>query len=239
MLRKVVVEDYAALSNLAAGIVAGMIWSKPDLVLGLPTGGTPVGMYRALVNSGISMARVRTFNLDEYVGLPREHPESYYSFMKRNLYDHVDLDPANAHLPNGNAPDPEEECRRYEEAIREAGGIDLMILGIGHNGHIGFNEPETPWDSRTRRVSLTETTRRANARFFSSLDEVPREALTMGIGTIMESRRIILLASGKDKASIVDRALNGEPSILVPATVLQQHPDVMVIIDRAAAGLDR
>lgn len=238
MIRKVVVEDYAALSNLAAGIAAGMIWSKPELVLGLPTGGTPVGFYKALVNMGISLAKVRTFNLDEYVGLPREHPESYYSFMKRNLYDYVDLDPANAHLPNGNAPDPEEECRRYEEAIRAAGGIDLMILGIGHNGHIGFNEPGTPWDSRTRRVSLTETTRKANARFFSSLDEVPREALTMGIGTIMESRRIMLLASGKDKAAIIDRALNGDPTTLVPATVLQQHPDVIVIVDRAAAGLD-
>lgn len=238
MLRKVVVEDYAALSNLAAGIAAGMIWSNPEIVLGLPTGGTPVGFYKALVGTGISMARVRTFNLDEYVGLPREHPESYYSFMKRNLYDHVDLDPANAHLPNGNAPDPDEECRRYEATIRAAGGIDLMILGIGHNGHVGFNEPETPWESRTRRVSLTETTRKANARFFNSLDEVPREALTMGIGTIMESRRILLLASGKDKAAIVERAIHGEPSISVPATVLQKHPDVMVIVDRAAAGLD-
>lgn len=237
-MRTVVVADYAALSNLAAGLAAGFIWANPHAVLGLPTGGTPEGFYRALVKTGISLAQVRTFNLDEYVGLSREHPESYFRFMKERLYDHTDLNPANAHVPHGTAPDLEAECRRYEAAIHAAGGIDLMILGLGHNGHIGFNEPGTPWDSRTRRVRLTEETRKANARFFGSVEAVPREALTMGIGTILEARRILLLASGADKAEIVNRFLHGEPSVSVPATALQQHPDVTVILDQAAAGAD-
>ncbi|HEY8346472.1 MAG TPA: glucosamine-6-phosphate deaminase [Symbiobacteriaceae bacterium] len=235
-MRTVVVADYAALSHLAAGIVAGFIWAHPRAVLGLPTGSTPEGFYRALVATGVSFREVRTFNLDEYVGLPRECPQSYYMYMKTRLYDHVDLRPENAHIPDGLASDPEEECRRYEAAIRRAGGLDLVVLGLGHNGHIGFNEPGTPWDIRTHRVTLAESTRRANARFFGSVEAVPREAITMGIGTILEARRILVLVSGEDKAEIVKRFLEGSPSVSVPATALRQHPDVTVIVDRAAAS---
>jgi glucosamine-6-phosphate deaminase len=204
-------------------------------VLGLPTGSTPEGFYAALAQSGADFRAVQTFNLDEYLGLPREHDQSYYTFMKRHIYDRVNLDPAHTHVPFGMAADPEAECRSYEAAIREASGIDVMLLGIGHNGHIGFNEPGTPWTSRTRRVELAAKTRQANARFFGSIDGVPREALTMGIGTILESRQIILLASGEGKAEIIRRTLEGEAGVDVPATALQGHPNVTVLLDRAAA----
>ncbi len=232
-----VLPDYAALSERAAAIVIELLEEKPDAVLGLPTGGTPVGFYDALVASGVSLARARTFNLDEYLGLPRTHPESYYSFMKRMLYDRTDLRPENCHIPDGNAPDPEAECRRYEEAIRAAGGLDIVLLGVGHNGHIGFNEPGSPWDGRTRVVELAERTREANARFFSSIDEVPRRAITMGIGTILEARRLLLLASGSGKALIVQRLVEGEPTEEVPATALHFHPDATVLLDTEAASL--
>jgi len=236
-LKVEVYEDYEGLSRRAAEIVIELLREKPDAVLGLPTGGTPVGFYNALVSSGVSLARARTFNLDEYIGLPRTHPESYYSFMKRMLYDRTDLRPQNCHIPDGNAPDPEAECRRYEEAIRAAGGLDILVLGIGHNGHIGFNEPGSPWDGRTRVVDLEERTREANARFFSSIDEVPRQAITMGIGTILEARRLLLLASGSGKAPIIQRLVEGEPSPEVPASALHFHPDATVLLDAEAAAL--
>lgn len=232
-------ESYDALSHRAARIVIDLLREKPDAVLGLPTGGTPVGFYDALVESGVSLARARTFNLDEYMGLPRTHPESYYAFMKRMLYDRTDLRPENCHIPDGNAPDPEAECRRYEEAIRAAGGIDILLLGVGHNGHIGFNEPGSPWDGRTRVVELAERTREANARFFSSIDEVPRRAITMGIGTILEARRILLLASGTGKAPIVKRLVEDEPTPEVPASALHFHPDATVLLDGEAASMLR
>jgi glucosamine-6-phosphate deaminase len=232
-----VFDTYAALSQRAADLTAGLIRRRPSAVLGLPTGSTPEGFYRALVAKGVSFRQVRTFNLDEYVGLPREHPESYYRFMAEHLYRHVDLDPANIHIPDGMAPDPEAECRRYEEALRQAGHLDLVLLGLGLNGHIGFNEPGTPWDVRTRRVQLAESTRQANARFFDSPDQVPREALTMGIGTMLEARQILLLASGPAKASIVRDVVRGEPSVMVPATALRGHPNVTVLLDREAASL--
>ena len=232
-----VFPDYAGMSQRAADIVVELLREKPDAVLGLPTGSTPLGFYDALVASGVSLAKARTFNLDEYLGLPRTHPQSYYSFMKRNLYDHVDLDPANAHLPNGNAPDPEEECRRYEEAIRAAGGIDLMILGIGHNGHIGFNEPGSSADSRTRLITLDTITRLDAAADFFGEQYVPRRAITMGVGTILEARRILLLASGRDKAPAVRDMVEGTPTPDVPASVLQLHPNATVLLDRDAASL--
>ncbi|MBP2017548.1 glucosamine-6-phosphate deaminase [Symbiobacterium terraclitae] len=232
-----VFPDYAAMSGRAAEIVVELLQEKPDAVLGLPTGSTPLGFYDALVASGVSLAQARTFNLDEYLGLPRTHPESYYSFMKRALYDRSDLRPENCHIPDGNAPDPHEECRRYEEAIRAAGGLDILVLGVGHNGHIGFNEPGSQWDARTRVVNLAESTRRANARFFNSLDEVPRQAITMGIGTILEARRILLLASGQEKAPAVRDMVESAPTPDVPATALQLHPNVTVLLDREAAAL--
>lgn len=234
-LRVEVHENYARLSQLAAAIVARMIRQTPDAVLGLPTGSTPEGLYVELARRPVSLARVRTFNLDEYLGLPRSHPQSYHYFMKSRLFDHMDLRPEFTHIPDGTATDPEAECRRYEEAIRKVGGLDVVILGLGHNGHIGFNEPGTPWDSRTRPVELTQTTREANARFFGSLEAVARWALTMGIGTLLEARKILLLAYGPDKAAIVQRVLEEEPSQEVPATALQFHPDVTVLLDRTAA----
>lgn len=237
-MRVMVVDDYAAVSSTAAGLVAGLIWARPEAVLGLPTGETAEGFYRVLTALNASFAAVRTFNLDEYLGLPREHPQSYYQFMKSHLYRRVNIRSENACIPDGMAPDPEAECRRYEEAIRQAGGIDLIVLGLGTNGHIGFNEPGTPWDSRTRRVVLAEATHKANARFFGTTDAVPREALTMGISTILNARRILLLVSGAGKADIVRRLLEGPLTTEVPATALRTHPNVTVILDRAAAGQD-
>lgn len=231
-----VFPDYAALSQRAADIVVELVKAKPDAVLGLPTGSTPIGFYDALAASGISLAGVRTFNLDEYLGLPRTHPESYYSFMKKHLYDRTDLKPENCHIPDGNAPDPEAECRRYDDAIRAAGGLDILLLGVGHNGHIGFNEPGAPWDAGTRIVELAQRTREANARFFSSIDEVPTRAITMGIGTILQARRLLLLASGSGKAEIVKELVEGSPRVEVPASALQTHPDATVLVDREAAA---
>jgi glucosamine-6-phosphate deaminase len=232
-----VYADYAGLSQRAAEIVAGLIRRKPNAVLGLPTGSTPEGFYRALAATGVSLAQVQVFNLDEYLGLPKDHPESYYHFMKEHLYDKTDVRPENCHIPDGMTADPAAECRRYEEAIRAAGGIDLVVLGVGHNGHIGFNEPGTPWTARTRKVALAERTRQANARFFNSIDEVPTYALTMGIATILEARQILLLASGAAKAPVIKETVEGEPRIEVPATALQQHPDVTVLLDKEAAAL--
>ncbi len=236
-MRVEVLANDDALSRRATEVVANLVRRRPAAVLGLPTGGTPVGFYRELVRSGVSFRQVWTFNLDEYVGLGRSHPQSYYAYMKRHLYDHVDLDPGRTHIPDGMALDWEAECRRYEALIRKAGGLDLVVLGLGHNGHIGFNEPGTPWNSRTRRVRLAEQTRQANARFFGSADLVPAEAITMGIGTILEARRILLLASGPAKASTVRRVLEGPPDTSVPATALQTHSDVTVLLDRPAAAL--
>jgi glucosamine-6-phosphate deaminase len=235
-LRVEVLSDYAALSERAAGLVAELVRRQPDAVLGLPTGATPEGMYAALARSGVSFARARTFNLDEYLGLPPDHPQSYRTWIREHFLRFVDLPPEAAHVPDGAAADPDAECERYEAAIRRAGGLDLVILGLGVNGHIGFNEPGTPWDSRTHRVVLSEATRRHNARFFRSPEEVPREAITMGIATILEARRVLLLASGRRKAEIVRRVLTEPPSPAVPATALHSHPRVTVLLDRAAAS---
>jgi len=229
--------DYAALSHRAAEIVAELVRQKPDAILGLPTGSTPEGFYAALVAMQISLASVRTFNLDEYVGLPPEHPQSYHAYMQKHLYQHVDVRPKNRHILNGTAPDVEAECLRYEEAIAAAGGLDLVILGVGHNGHIGFNEPGTPWSARTRKVALAERTLQANARFFGGTGPMPTHALTMGIGTILGAKQILLLASGEGKAEIVREMVEGKPRVEVPATALQAHPRVTVLLDKSAATL--
>ncbi|HKB80222.1 MAG TPA: glucosamine-6-phosphate deaminase [Thermoanaerobaculia bacterium] len=225
--------DYGALSDRAASILLAAIGDDPHVVLGLPTGSTPVGMYDRVVAECAREYRcfrdVVTFNLDEYVGIPRDHAGSYAHFMQQHLFDHIDIRPENAHIPNGMAPDRGVECARYERAIGGAGGLGLTFLGLGSNGHIAFNEPGTPFDSRTHVVALSESTRRANAPFF--LDQrVPTHAITMGIGTILESRAVVLLASGEKKREAIERLRSGEESVNFPASVLGRHPNVRVLV---------
>lgn len=243
-MKVIICKDYDEMSQMAAEIVANQINSNPHTVLGLATGSTPVGMYRNLVKMNregkVDFSNVVTFNLDEYVGLNKDHPCSYHRFMDENLFDHVNIKRENVHLPNGVAPSLEEECKTYERMIAQAGGVVLQVLGIGHNGHIGFNEPGTPFHSTTHVVELAQRTIEANSRFFNSPDQVPRKAISMGIKTIMQAQKILLLASGKDKAEAISKALNGPITTEVPASVLQLHPNVTVIIDEgAASALDR
>lgn len=235
----IVVDTREELSRVAADEVSAAIAANPACVLGLATGTTPIGMYDALVSDYeaglLSFKDVTTFNLDEYRGLAPDHPQSYRYFMRHHLFDRVDIDPERTHLPNGADARAEAMCAAYERAIRDAGGIDLQVLGIGHNGHIGFNEPADEFPPVTHLVQLAERTIEANSRLFDSIDEVPREAYTMGIGTIMGARRILLLATGADKAAIVRDALQGEVTPRVPASVLQEHADVTVLLDKEAA----
>ncbi len=234
-----VCPNYESMSATAAAIVAEKIREQPDAVLLLPTGTTPLGMYRRLVGlharGTLSFARTTFFNLDEYVGLAPDHPASYHVYMSENFYGRIDADPERVHVPNGSAPDPEAECERYEAAIREAGGGDLCVLGIGRNGHIGFNEPGAPFESRTRVVRLAESTRRVNASDFES-DRVPEKAITAGMATISEARQVLLLASGTDKARAVAAAIEGEVSEDVPASILRRHPGATFLLDHDAAA---
>ncbi|HHU48824.1 MAG TPA: glucosamine-6-phosphate deaminase [Clostridiales bacterium] len=220
--------------------IVNQINNKPDTILGLATGSTPVGMYQNLIklyrDKKVSFSQVKTYNLDEYVGIPREHVCSYYYFMQENLFSHIDIPAENVSLPDGNAPDLEKECSDYEERIANSGGIDLQVLGIGHNGHIGFNEPNTPFESVTHLVDLTQSTIKANSRFFESEDQVPRQALSMGIKTIMQAKKILLFVKGADKADIIHKALKGPVTPEVPASVLQLHPNLHVYVDKAAAA---
>lgn len=235
-----------AASTAAAAEIAQLIRSRSAdercTVLGLATGGTPVPLYSELVRlhreEGLSFARVITFNLDEYLGLGRTHPESYWHFMHHHLFDHVDIAPANVHIPDGSlAPaDVEAACAAYEDSIMAAGGLDFQILGIGGNGHIGFNEPGATMDSRTRLIELNEITINDAAAAFGGAEQVPRQAITMGVATILAARRIALLAFGERKRHIVVRALREPVSPEVPATYLQTHPDVTFFLDEAAAG---
>ena len=231
-------KDYADMSRKAANIISAQVIMKPDCVLGLATGGTPVGAYEKLVeryNEGdLDFSEVTSVNLDEYRGLPKEHPESYWSFMHRNLFDHVNIDPAHINLPDGTNMDAEAECKRYDEVIRSVGGVYLQLLGFGHDGHIGFNEPCDHFPVRTHEVALTESTRQANARFFASEAEVPAAAYTMGVGTVMAARRVLMIVTGADKADILRKAFFGSVTPWVPASILQFHPDVTLICDRAA-----
>jgi glucosamine-6-phosphate deaminase len=234
-----VLPDYESMSAAAAEIVAGKVREKPEAVFLLPTGTTPLGMYRRLVEmhqrEGLSFDRATFFNLDEYLGLPPDHPASYHVYMEENFYRLVDADPAQIHVPEGSAPDPEAECERYETAIREAGGVDLCVLGIGRNGHIGFNEPGAPFDSRTRVVRLAESTRRVNASDFEG-DRAPERAITVGMATIFESREVLILASGANKARAVAVAIEGEISDAVPASMLRRHPNTTFLLDQEAAA---
>lgn len=227
-------KNYEDLSKMAALIIGAQTLKKPDSVLGFATGGTPVGTYAELVRlykeNVLDFSRVSTFNLDEYYGNPVTDKNSYYHFMHENLFDYINIKKDSVHLPNGMAENADEECERYEKAIAQAGGIDLQLLGIGHNGHIGFNEPADAFVEKTNHVKLTDSTIDANARFYASRDEVPKSALSMGIGTIMKARGILLLISGKDKKSIAEKALYGPVTPQVPASILQYHPDCTVIL---------
>ncbi len=240
-MRIYVTEDYNAMSRRVASILAAQVMLKPDCVLGLATGSTPVGAYKQLVEwykkGDLDFAQVRSINLDEYVGLAPTHDQSYRYFMQHNLFDHVNIVPANTNVPNGLAEDAAEECRRYNEVIHTLGPIDLQLLGMGHNGHIGFNEPADAFELETHVVDLTDTTIQANARFFASADEVPRQAMTMGIQTIMQAKKVLVAVSGKDKAEIVKKAFTGPVTPNVPASILQMHPDVILVGDKAALSL--
>lgn len=236
-------KDYADLSIKAANIISSVVTLKPDCVLGLATGSSPVGAYEELVKkyqAGVlDFSRVKAVNLDEYVGLSKEHDQSYAYFMRTNLFDHINIDPANCHIPSGLTDDPEGECAAYDRLISDL-GTDLQLLGIGPNGHIGFNEPDSVFLPHTHCVTLTETTINANARFFANRDEVPRRAYTMGIWGIMQAKRILMVVSGSSKAAVLKEMLTGPVDPNVPASVLQLHPDCTVIADRdALAVLDR
>lgn len=235
-----ITKDYDEMSELAATIVADRLRKNLALVLGLATGSTPLGTYRALIRmyqkEGLDFSRATTFNLDEYIGLPPDHPQSYHRFMDEHLFRHLNLDRRFTFVPDGMAADIEAHCDWYEERIREAGGIDIQILGIGRNGHLAFNEPGSSLGSRTRIKPLTEETRQDNARFFKSPAEVPTHAITMGIGTIMEARELILLASGEGKADAVKAAVEGPITAIVPASIMQMHRRAYVIVDQPAAS---
>ena len=231
-------ENYTAMSRRAANIISAQVIYKPDCVLGLATGGTPVGLYKQLVdwyNKGdLSFAETRSVNLDEYLGLSPHHEQSYRYFMQVNLFDHIDIKPENTHVLNGLARDPQAECRAYNQLIRDLGGIDLQLLGMGHNGHIAFNEPGENFGLENHLVDLTERTIDANQRFFERREDVPRHALSMGIKNIMNARRILMVVSGEDKAEAVYKAFAGPVTKQVPASVLQLHPDVTLVGDKAA-----
>lgn len=231
-------ETYEDMSRRAADLIAAQLIVDPTSTLGLATGSTPIGLYADLVEDfqadRISFEQVTTFNLDEYRGLSPEHDQSYRYFMQKNLFDHVDIDPEATSVPDGANPDAQAACESYEQAIGEAGGIDLQLLGLGHNGHIGFNEPCDHFPVRTHEAALTESTRQANARFFASEAEVPAAAYTMGVGTVMAARRVLMIVTGADKADILRKAFLGPVTPWVPASILQFHPDVTLICDRAA-----
>ena len=236
---KVIIDTPEKIAEKAAQQYVELLGRKPEAVLGLATGSTPLGLYAELVrlckDGKLSFARCETFNLDEYVGLDGTHDQSYRYFMNSNLFSKVDVRLDHTHVPSGSV-ESDEEAAGYDRKIEAAGGIDLQLLGIGLNGHIGFNEPLTPFDSVTHIVKLTDSTREANKRFFSSIDDVPTHAVTMGIHTVMGARSIILMATGENKADIIKKTVEGRPDTAVPASLLQLHEDVTVYLDPAAAS---
>lgn len=231
-------KDYDHASRIAANIIAGQIMMKPDCVLGLATGSSPIGTYEQLIEKykagDLDFSAVHSINLDEYRGLTPDNDQSYRYFMNTHLFDHVNIDKKNTFVPDGTEPDKEKACSDYDEIIRAHGGIDLQILGMGHNGHIGFNEPADAFAKGTNCVALAESTITANARFFSSADEVPKEAYTMGIQSIMQAKKIMVIVSGEAKSDIVKKAFFGPITPQVPASVLQLHSDVILVGDEAA-----
>ena len=231
-------KNYQDMSRKAANIISAQVIMKPHCVLGLATGSSPIGTYKQLIewyNKGdLDFARVMSINLDEYKGLSPENPQSYRYFMNTNLFDHVNIDKTRTFVPNGLEPDPEKACAAYEEIIRQSGGIDLQLLGLGRNGHIGFNEPADSFARETHCVNLTESTIDANKRFFESENDVPRQAYTMGIGSIMKARKILVVVSGEDKADALEATICGPITPQVPASILQLHNDVTIVADEAA-----
>jgi len=240
-LRVIIEKDYAAMSRRAAGIIAKEMKSRPNAVLGLATGSTPLGVYQELIRmhetENLDFSGIRTFNLDEYYRLRPDHPESYHSFMSKNLFEKINVKPENVSIPDGMATDIGLFCENYEKRIKDAGGIDIQLLGIGRDGHIGFNEPGSSLGSRTRLKTLTEETIRDNARFFDNEGEVPHFAVTMGVGTILGAKKLLMLASGSNKARAVRDAIEGPVSAQVTASVLQLHPNVFVVLDEEAASM--
>ena len=239
-MRVIILPQSEDVSRRGADVIAAFVRKQPNSVLGLATGGTPQGTYGELIRlhheDGLDFSRVTTFNLDEYVGLSPTHEQSYRFFMQSNLFDHININASNTHVPDGLAPDYEEFCERYEKMIVDAGGIDLQLLGIGSDGHIAFNEPGSSLGSRTRLKTLAPETIQDNARFFDSVTEVPRLAVTMGVGTILDSRRCLLLAYGESKAEAIAAAVEGPVTAQVTASALQLHREVTVIVDEAAAS---
>jgi glucosamine-6-phosphate deaminase len=238
-VRIVIAKDYEDMSARAARIVAGQIYLKPNSVLGLATGGTPLSMYKELIRVhqevGLDFSEVISFNLDEYLGLPIDDEQSYYYYMYQNFFNHVNIKKENTYIPNGMVEDVELECHNYDKGIQKRGGIDLQVLGIGNNGHIGFNEPDIKFEATTHKVKLDEETINANARFFNTLEEVPQFAISMGIKTIMHAKKILLLANGESKAEVLYRALFDGITPEIPASILQLHQDVTVIVEENAA----
>ncbi|MDE0089369.1 MAG: glucosamine-6-phosphate deaminase [Candidatus Poribacteria bacterium] len=237
----IIQSTYKQLATIASEIIRDALLKKPDLVLGLATGSTPIGLYKALVRmykeDGLDFSSVTTFNLDEYVGIPCEHPQSYHTFMANHFFDHVNISVKNRHIPQNTAENHEAFCAAYEEAIARAGGIDVQVLGIGTDGHIGFNEVGSSLASRTRIVTLTESTLVANASHFEGdMSAVPEIAITMGIGTIMEAKQCLLLANGTSKSEAIAKAVEGPITSMVPASILQMHPNTVTLIDEAAAS---
>ena len=234
-------KDYQDMSKKAAIVIASQVTMKPDCVLGLATGSTPIGTYKQLVEwyqeGNLSFAGVTSVNLDEYKGITKENDQSYYYFMNDNLFKHVDINKERTFLPDGTEPDSEKACAAYNEIIHSVGGIDLQLLGLGHNGHIGFNEPADHFSLETNCVDLQESTINANKRFFASYEDVPKQAYTMGIKTIMQAKKVLVVVSGADKAEIVKKAFFGPVTPQVPASILQLHSDVVIVADEAALSL--
>lgn len=239
-MKVIITENYEEMSKKASEIIIDLLKKKPACVLGLATGTTPIGLYENLIkayrNGEVSFKDVTTANLDEYVGLTKDHNQSYAYFMRHNLFDHVDIKSENLNIPDGSKKDLDAECKRYSEFLKNH-PQDLQVLGIGSNGHIGFNEPGTSFDSKTHVVNLTESTIKDNSRLFDSIEEVPTQAVTMGIGEIMKSKTVLILASGKNKAKAVYNTVKAEPSVETPASVLQNHPDCILIADKDAASM--
>ena len=239
-MRVYITKDYDELSQRAARIIADVVKQKPDAVLGLATGSSPVGMYNELIRmhkeQGLDFSKVTTFNLDEYYGLAPDHDQSYYYFMNENLFNHINIDQKNVHVPDGQAKDVDAFCEGYEEAIKKAGGIDIQVLGIGGDGHIAFNEPGSSLGSRTRIKTLTEETIEDNARFFEKKEDVPQYAITMGVGTVMEAKKLLMVANGWKKAQVIAQCIEGPISTGVTASVIQMHPRVAVILDEEAGS---
>lgn len=238
MIKITKAKDYNEMSRKAANIISAQVIMKPDCVLGLATGSSPLGIYAQLIDwykkGDLDFSQTKTVNLDEYRGLSHDNDQSYYYFMNENFFKHININPANTHVPDGTEPDAAKACARHEAVIQELGGIDLQLLGLGLNGHIGFNEPGSAFEKETHCVDLTKSTIQANSRFFKKMEDVPTQAYTMGIKSIMMAKKILIVVSGEAKADIVKDSFFGPVVPQVPASILQMHPDVTLIADAAA-----